>query len=414
SPSISIPINSMYGEVNFPYLTTYAAGATTMQNRGYAETVSGNSEVQTWNFTATKPNSTLNAFTTSIYSDPTSSGALDFTSIARQISVDASGQILVTDTLNVQNLGLNEISLLSYTPLTSSGNLTAVPSNEPPLSNVEKITMSSGQLSLNSTNQEIQPTSAAVLVFQYPLSNQYWKVSNGVYTITVPTTVPVGGVVDQYKLYTTVVPGVIVTGHELSLSATGTTQIGSGTALFKFRVGVASATSDALPIAAILFVGVFIAGIVFRPKTEVLEDVGGTFDDLIKAIEDKLSSTNEILTELKVNGTSTNRNELVVAKSRIEEVRNKTNSRISAIRSQLPQTVTTAVQAGLNVVAANDREFDRTVRDILNNYDQVVSKRMKEDTFKRVQQSNERRLQGNTNALLDSAHDLREEFESEK
>ncbi len=142
--------------------------------------------------------------------------------------------------------------------------------------------------------------------------------------------------------------------------------------------------------------------------------MGGTFDDLIKAIEDKLSSTNEILAELKSKGASTNRNELVVAKSRIEEVRTRTNSRISAIRSQLPQTVTTAVQAGLNVVAANDREFDRTVRDILNNFDQVISKRMKEDTFKRVQQSNERRLQGNTNALLDSAHDLREEFESEK
>ena len=84
------------------------------------------------------------------------------------------------------------------------------------------------------------------------------------------------------------------------------------------------------------------------------------------------------------------------------------------IRSQLPQTVTTAVQAGLNVVMANDREFDRAVRDILNNYDQVISKRMKEDTFARVQQSSARRLQSNTNALLDSAHDLREEFESEK
>ena len=62
---------------------------------------------------------------------------------------------------------------------------------------------------------------------------------------------------------------------------------------------------------------------------------------------------------------------------------------------------------------SSDREFDRVVRDILNNYDQLVSKRMKEDTFERIQQSNGRRLQSVTNSLLDKVHDLREEFESE-
>lgn len=414
SPSTNIQLSSLNTTLNLPYLTTDVEDPLTMQDYGYVQTVLSNSNYQIWNDTNVATNSTLIAFPISIFSTPSSTGALDFTSITRQISIDASGQILVKDTLNIQNLGLNTISALAYTPLTTAGNLTALPSNEPPLSNVGLIQISGGQLQLNATNQEIQPDSFATLIFQYPLSSQYWSVTNGIYTVKIPTTVPVAGIVDEYKLYSSSVPGVLITGQPISLTGSYTSQVGSATTTLKFRVGVASASSDALPIAAILFVGVFVAGIVFRPKTETVEDVGSTFDNLIKAVEDKLSSTNEILSGLKAKGASVNRNELVVAKSRIEDVRSKAVSRISSIRSQIPQTVTTSVQAGLNTVIANDREFDRVVRDILNNYDQVISKRMKEETFIRVQQGNERRLQSHTNALLDSARDLSEEFESEK
>ena len=168
SPSININLTSMYSEVNLPYLTTYAADTTFMQKEGYAQTISSNSELQTWNFTTTTPNSTLLAFTTSIYSNPTTSGALDFTSIIRQISVDASGQITVEDTLNVRNLGLNTISALTYTPLTNLANLTAVPSKEPPLSNVGLVKMSGGQVQLNTTNQEIQPDRLSYSHFPVP------------------------------------------------------------------------------------------------------------------------------------------------------------------------------------------------------------------------------------------------------
>ena len=266
SPSANIHLSSLTTIITFPYLTTNIPDTSTMQARGFAQTVSSTSNDQIWNESTTAPNSTLISFPVTIYSNPTSTGSLDFTSIVRQISVDASGKILVEDTLNIQNLGLNTISLLTYTPLTNSGNLTAVPSNEPPLSNVEMIKVTGGQASLNGTNQQIQPDSSATLIFQYPLESQYWKVSGDGYTVTVPTTVPISGIADQYRLYSTSVPGVKITGQPLSLTASGTNQIGSGTASLKFRVGIASATSNALPIAAILFVGVFIAGIVFRPE----------------------------------------------------------------------------------------------------------------------------------------------------
>lgn len=84
------------------------------------------------------------------------------------------------------------------------------------------------------------------------------------------------------------------------------------------------------------------------------------------------------------------------------------------MRSQLPGSVTTAVQAGINEILAIDRDFDRIVRDILNSYDQYASKRMKDETFSRVQQSDSRKLQSITNSLIDRAHDIREEYESER
>lgn len=221
-------------------------------------------------------------------------------------------------------------------------------------------------------------------------------------------------VVGQYQAFSSSPAGIVVIGRPISISGTNITQIVPSTTTLKFRVGVASATYNMLPYAAIIFVGIFVAGIVLRPKEEAEDDMSSNFDDLVRVIEDKISSTNDILGELKAKSTAVSRNELVLAKSRIDDVRSKTVSRVGYMRSQISQTVTTSVQASLNAVLANDREYDRVVREILNNYDQLISKKMKLETFSRVQQNTERRLQGNTNTLLDSAHDLREEFESEK
>jgi hypothetical protein len=418
SPSVNIGLDSLNSTINFPFETTYVADATPLQIAGFTSAtvfvtspVSG--QIQHWINTTRDVTPALKILTVSVYSDPSSTGSIDFSSITRQISVGSSGQILVEDTLDIQNLGLNTISSIGFTPLTSASSITALPSNEPPLSNVKSIGISGDVLSLNSTNQQIQPESSATLIFQYPLASQYWTVSNGIYNVTIPTSVPVGGIVDFYRIYSSTVPGVIVSGHQISLSAANTTQIGSASTTLKFRVGLASASSATLPVAAILFVGVFLAGLIFRPRVEESEDVGSAFDNLIRTLEDKVSSTNDLLSELQTKGASITRNELVVARSRIDEVRSKSSSRVGTIRSQLPQSVSTSIQGGLNEVIAHDREFDRVVRDILNSYDQIVSKRMKEETFLRVQQGNSRRLQSSTNAMVDRVHDLREEYESE-
>ncbi|MGI0084875.1 MAG: hypothetical protein ACREBQ_07320, partial [Nitrososphaerales archaeon] len=122
-----------------------------------------------------------------------------------------------------------------------------------------------------------------------------------------------------------------------------------------------------------------------------------------------VSGTNDILTELKGRGENISRNDLIATRSRIEELRSKTGGRFTSLRSQLGQT-SVEVQATMNLVAATDREFDRAVKDLLNNYDQFISKRMKADTLAKVQQNTERRIQHLANSLLDTLHDLNREY----
>ena len=409
SPSVSIPVDKVVSTLTLPY---NISDSTTMKSIGYSlasTTFTGVGSTQTWNGTQTNETNTIRSASVLI-SSPTSS-AMDFTYAHRQLNVDSGGRITVEDTLKVHNYGLNTVTSLAFSPLTNSTVLTVVPASDPPLSNVRSITLSSGTLDLTSINEEIEPNSSVTLIFQYQLGTMYWQFSKGYYQIDIPTVAPVSGLVDYYQITSSLVSGVVTKGAPISLSGYNTTTIGSNVNL-SYRIGVASSYAEALPLAGLLFLGVFVAGLAFRPKSKETEDVSSSFDALIKTLEDKVSGTNVILSELKSRGSSATRNDLALARSRVDDLRVKTNSRVGSLRAQLVLPNPT-IQAGLNEIVGQDREFDRIIRDILNNYDQFISKRLKEEAFVRAQQNNEHRLQNRTNNMLDKAHDLREEYESE-
>lgn len=411
SPAVNIPLDYVISAIILPYLTTHIVDPTPMMAAGFSHTVGTNATLETWNYDGPNVSDTVRSANVTIYSNPDSSGALDFKLLTRQLSLASNGQVLVTDTLDIKNLGDNTIYSLSYSPLTNASSLTAVPNTEPPIFNVASIPISGGVLDLNATDQAIQPDSSVSLVYQYTLGQQYWNYSNGNYHISIPETAPVSAIVDEYRITSSSAPGVVVSGPQLSFTAYNTTEV-TPAGLLTYRLGIASAFGSALPVAGLMFIAVFVGAVVFRPKQREKEDSGSTFDTLTKAIEDKVSGTNEILSELKGKGTAITRNDIIVARSRIDDFRIKTNSKVGSLRAQLTSS-TVGVQAGFNEVLAIDRDFDRIVRDMLNNFDQLISKRMKEETFNRLQQSNERRLQNVTNSLLDRIHDLREEYETE-
>ncbi len=157
-----------------------------------------------------------------------------------------------------------------------------------------------------------------------------------------------------------------------------------------------------MPIAIITFVVALAAGLLFRPRGgTILEEIESKIEELVKVVEEKVSGTNDVLSDLKAAGASLTRSDLLTSRARIEDVRTKSGSRIASLRTEI-LTMSPGSQGALTQLLSSDREFDRSVRDILNTYDQFVSKRMKLETFERVRSSNERRIQDAANSLLDS------------
>jgi hypothetical protein len=412
SPAVNIPLDKIVTSIVLPYLTTHIVDPTSMQKAGFSHTVGTNATLETWDYSGTNVSNSVRSAYVEVFSNPQSSGALDFIFIGRQLSVNSNGQVIVQDTLKIRNNGDNTLDSLSYQPLTNSTTINWYPNSQPPLSNLAPITVSAGELDLNSTGMAIQPNSSATLVYQYQLGQQYWNSSNGSYMVSIPSASPINAIIDTLQISTLSVPGIAISGGQIIRTAFNTTAIPGGPTAFNYHVGIASAFGSALPIAGLMFIGVFVGAIVFRPRLKSKEDSDTTFDSLTKVVEDKVSSTNEILSELKAKSSAVTRNELNVARTRVDDFRIKTNSKIASLRAQLSAS-TVAIQTGFNEVLATDRDFDRVVRDIMNNYDQFISRKMKEETFQRLQQSNEKRLQNITNALLDRIHDLREEYETE-
>lgn len=411
-PSVNVPLNKVVSQIILPYLTTHVADGTPLRSKGFSQTVTGTNEIWASTFTnqtfATPSYDSVNVNSVLGYS-----GSVEFTSVSRQISVDSSGAVTVTDSITLENLGQNTLTGLNYNPLSNSTTLTLLPSSQTLLSNVQSVSLSGGQISLSGINAQVEPNSSETIIIQYKLSNQYSTYSNGVYSVNIPATPAVSAVIDKYKVSVTTSSGIVFASGTSppSINVANTTGVLSPIS-FGYRLGVASAYGSAMPIAALIFIAVFGMTLVFRPRKSTEEGAVDTLDSLIRLAEDKASGTNDILSELKSKRVSISRNDVITARSRIEELRNKTSSRLGVLRSQLSSTSVT-LQSGLNQIASNDREFDRIVRDELNSYDQFVSKKMKEDTFGRVIQSYDRRLQQVTNAYLDSVHDLREEYESE-
>lgn len=411
-PSVNVPLNKVVSQIILPYVTTHVADGTPLRNKGFSQTVNGTNEI--WASTFRNQTFVTPSYApVNVNSIKESSGSVEFTSVSRQISIDSSGTATVTDSITLKNLGQNTLTDLNYNPLSNSTTLTLLPSSQTLLSNVQTVSLTGGQISLSGINAQVEPNSSETIIIQYKLSDQYLTYSSGLYSVKIPAAPAVSAVIDNYKVSVTSSSGIVFTSGTSPPSINLANTTGNLAAIsFSYRLGIASAYGTAMPIAALIFIAVFGMTLVFRPRKTTGEGAVDTLDSLIRLVEDKASGTNDILSDLKSRGVAISRNDLITARSRVEELRNKTSSRLGVLRSQLSSTSVT-LQSGLNQIASNDREFDRIVRDELNSYDQFVSKKMKEDTFVRVIQSYERRLQQVTNAYLDSVHDLREEYESE-
>jgi hypothetical protein len=432
-PSLSIPSFSTYvghiaSNISFPDPSVTQPPSNASAELGKEGFSQFTSATLSRLYNSTNLDTNTSSFTNSVHwsnttigSQASSGGIVDFQSIQRSFSVSTSGSLLVTDTLVVKNLGPNTLSSLNYVVLTgtrsnSTATVTILPSSQTLLSNAATTTVTAGSLDvLSASGNTVQPNASVQIVLQYGLGQQYGNFSGGTYKASIPESLPVNAIVDLYMTSFNIPSGYDLIQPPPSSPITLTNTSGSQTSVYlSYRSGVGSAYGFMLPIAGIVFIGVFVAALVFKPRGgKKEEEIESTLTSLIKSAEDKVSGTNDILTELKSKGASATKNDLATARIRIEEFRSKSSGRFGTIRTELSAAGTSA-QTALSDVAADDREFDRAVRDLLNTYDQYISKRMKLESFVKAQQNNERRIQRITNALLDGLQDLRRDYEQEQ
>jgi hypothetical protein len=397
-PAINVHLDSISSQME-TLSTSFTIANGTVD--GFSHTVA--TPLETWSYSTNNVTSEAMSFGNILISlSGNDAGELDFQNITRVISVNSEGRVIVNDYVKVSNLGSNTVSSLPFDVLTS-GPVTILPSVQPPLSNIQTLNLTGGEVSLSSINGVgIEPNSSISFTMQYPLSNSYWQSSHGLYRVSVPVKLPVDAFVDYYSVKIELPSGISL---ESPVPQTYTaTQVSNVSALlsFSYRQGIGSAFGFAMPIAIITFVVALAAGLLFRPRGgTILEEIESKIEELVKVVEEKVSGTNDVLSDLKAAGASLTRSDLLNSRARIEDVRTKSGSRIASLRTEI-LTMSPGSQGALTQLLSSDREFDRSVRDILNTYDQFVSKRMKLETFERVRSSNERRIQDAANSLLDS------------
>lgn len=419
-PSTNVPLDSLKSTITFPNTaTTSPQGNTTtvVGDHGFALTSTGSIETYQFSTSNVTSSSKLDWANVSVGTLASSGGIVEFQNIERTIGVNSAGTPIVTDSFTVKNLGPNTLSSLTMQLLSNPNqNLTVTiePTGNPPLSNTITTSVTDATINiLTSSGTTVEPNATDTVIVQYPLGSRYWNYSGETYSASIPLSAPIKAIVNNFVIKFNVPSGFVRVQVPSTISLTNSLG-SSGIASFSYKIGVGSSYGFVLPIAGVAFIGVFFAALIFRPKGQKKEEeVESTLISLVKAVEDKVSGTNEILTELKSKGSSVTRVDLSTARIRIEDLRSKSSLRLSSIRSELGP-VGSSVQEGLSEVAGDDREFDRAVKDLLNSYDQFISRRMKQDSFTRSQQNNERRIQGITNTLLDTLQDVRREFEQEQ
>jgi hypothetical protein len=424
-PSISLNGSSisLNSNITFPdsSVTQPSSNSTAHLGKlGFATQTIG-SLVRLYNYTTVKSTNSSYVNTphwtnASVGSTAGDAGIVDFQNIKRSISVGSSGNLIVTDSFQVANFGPNTLNSLDFSVLTGPGTstVTILPSGQPLLSNAQTATATSGILDiLSASGLQIEPNATVLVIVQYPLGQQYWSLSGGTYKASIPLSVPINAVVDKF-IVTFDIPSGFVALQTPPTVDLAYTRGALGNSTLSYRAGVGSAYLFVLPVASIVFLGVFVAALIFKPRgLKKGEEIETTLSSLIKSVEDKVSGTNDILTELKSKGSAVTKVDLATSRTRIEDLRSKSSGRFASIRTELGLT-SSASATVLNQVATDDREFDRAVKDLLNSYDQFIAKRMKQESFARAQQNNDRRIQRITNSLLDGLQNLRREYEQER
>jgi hypothetical protein len=329
-------------------------------------------------------------------------------SVDRMIIPEANGVPQIEDVVTLRNLASYSITDLPVA-LIASGltNVTIVPSTVTPTINPTPVTLTDGELNIADPPFESQIVAGDNFTFAvlYNVPKADFSTSGDTVSVSLPYLLPIQAPIDTYTVSIQTSPGIHVVGAA-STTAPNVTPISQGTVDVQYSVSPGWAASQAVPAATLLFAAVFIVLAFRRSQTtteeeeeEEDEELAVRLADLIKSLEEKISLFQQFQADVanKAQGT-VSRADLAKIRNELDALKARANNRLTAVRQ-----VTTSQKYLdlLNQLQEAEREEDRATKDMINLYDQYHSKRMREETFKRLLPGYRKRVDSAMNHLSD-------------
>ena len=416
SPSISAKVDTLSNEIDMPTSTTF-----TSSPPGMTANLAGSTNSYTSTAREVTP-----AAATSVRAVASSSIAdlnpLHVFSATRTITASANGTPLVTDTVELENLGTNPLGVL-YVDLAAPSNtkVTVLPGPNPPLVNRVTLSLSSGGILLgefasNYPNPGVSTGNNFTISYQYPLGTKYYSVSGGQVTLKVPEAPPIKAFVDSYTIRLALPQGTSASKSApttLGTPGSPVTPWQGGEAGFAYGLGFGWAINAGIPAASVIFVlllvGLFVSRTTTAQAEETEEEETSTelASDMINAFDEKTTLINGLWPEIE--GKDPNE----VGKAYFDELR----GRLDTFRSRALQRLNEVKQKSssqrfsevVNQIQATEREVDRAAKDKLNLYQQYYLRQMRKEVYERLLPQYTKRLERALNQLSDELHTVQRE-----
>ena len=333
---------------------------------------------------------------------------LEFTEAKRELILSSLGNIMVRDTITMINYDNRNISKLKPSLLTNDFKSILI---IPPLTNPFSNPLSDANIGQVDLGTNLTKGERYTVTLEYPINSlDFVKAKDGLFELSLPLKTPIDGVVYDYTVKVTHPEGFF------AYSKTEESKVNAspldGEQKIDFRLGLAWASKDIMPVASFIFIAVLAAFIIGKPfiKGE-LKEIVIRAREYIESFEEKITATKELIDLYKKRQLNQiSKIEFKTTRQLLEERRSKATIKINELRPKLI-SLQPSIQEPLSEIGDLHRDYDRAVKELINLYEQLFTKKVKVEAFDRLLPIHQRRVDDARESLLNSIDTLRREVE---
>jgi len=342
-------------------------------------------------------------------------GILEFPSVDRTFIPSPDGSVVLRDEIRVVNRGELKTNMIRLLRLDNDGpNVDVVPIGNPPLINRFSVDLLDEVFDLKSIYRTSLSQGEEILfVIEYPISLGYSESVDGTLSFDLPIKPPIEGIVKRFTIKVEPLPGVSISGGETH-TILGVTSYNEENYYFSTSPQIAWASSNVLPVATFLFIVSIVAllftKVQFQRSTDdkkqipLIEELVILFEEKTGAIENIIQSYNN-----KKRG-SVSKGKLVETKRYFESLKGKSAGKMGEIRSKIT-TLKPHIKNSLADLSNSDKDYNRSVLDIIKLYEQYHTGKIRDDTFVKLRRMHQKRFDMAKDKLLEKVENIQNELE---